>query len=99
MESVKATLTAASMQNRIAGKTPDESYYALIHHCGGAVEMRQSIIDETVAPQHRERLQFEFFAAYQDPINWWVWHSANPEAVRKIIASGSIGQDCVVSVD
>ena len=51
LDDVKATVTAAGLHDKFSpGRSVDDSFYALIAECGGAILIRDSIIERVIPP-------------------------------------------------
>ena len=98
VEGVKATLAAGGLENRMLGKIRDDAYYTLIATCGGAIETREAILDRVVPQGHLQPLNFQFYAGWDDPVEWQVL-SFGTNGIWKPLATGNITDDCEVITD
>ena len=111
LDDVKATVASAGLKG-LTGKATDDSFYALIAKCGGAIPIRDGII-ETMIPAdllvnrggwyiisndsvHPVKLQL--IRGWKYTIEWSVLFQTRNGTWRNT-ASGSISDDCEVNTE
>ena len=111
LDDMKAAVAAAGIKG-FGGKAVDDSFYALIAECGGAIPMRDSIIETMVPPdllvdrggwyvQSEDVLypvKLQLIQGWAHTIEWSVL-VRNRSDVWKVTASGNITDDCEVNTE
>ena len=111
LDDVKEAVEAAGIKG-LRGRTVDDSFYALIAECGGAIPIRDSIIEAMIPPDllvnrggwhiKSEDLLFpvrmEVIRGWEHTIEWSVM-VRNRNGVWLVTASGNITDDCEVNTE
>ncbi len=111
LDEVKAAVAAAGLEG-LGGRAVDDSFYALIAECGGAITIKDSIIETMVPPdllidrggwyvQSEDLLypvKMQLIQGWEHTIEWSV-NGQNRNEVFKVTASGYITNDCEVNTE
>ena len=111
LDEVRAAVAAAGLKG-LGGRAVDDSFYALIAECGGAITIRDSIIETMVPPdllvdrggwyvQSEDLLypvKMQLIQGWEHTIEWSV-NVQNRNGVFQVTASGYITNDCEVNTE
>ena len=111
LDEVKAAVEAAGLRG-LGGRAIDDSFYALVAECGGAIPTRDSIIETMIPPdllvdrggwyvQSEDLLypvKMQLIQGWEHTIEWSVMVRTR-NGVWQVTASGNITDDCEVNTE
>ena len=111
MDDVKAAVAAAGIKG-LGSRVVDDSFYALIAECGGAIPIRDSVIGTMIPPDllvdrggwyvKSEDLLYpvkmQLIQGWEHTIEWSVMVRTR-NGVWQVTASGNITDDCEVNTE